>query len=69
MGLRFKKDENDGAVRLAYGDGESLSSCAPIEENPNKIFAVIGPFDGHTDKLELQNALRMLIRGFNVTEK
>lgn len=69
MSLRVKKDESEGAVRLAYTDGDILHKADVVQSNPGKIFAVIGPFDNHTDKTKLQEALLLVCRGFNVTEK
>lgn len=66
MALRFKKNESEGAVRLGYTDGENLHRAGLVTDNPGKVFAVIGPFDGHMDKPELQKALDMLLRGFNI---
>jgi len=69
MTLRIKRDESDGAVRLGFGDGEHLHRMSLVTENPNRVFAVIGPFEGHMDKMDLQNALTMLLRGANVAQR
>lgn len=66
MGLRVLKNESEGAVRLQFGSGEHLSRMTIATDNPGKVFAVVGPFDGHMDKMELQRALEMLLRGANV---
>jgi hypothetical protein len=39
-----------------------------VEKNPGKVFAVIGPFDNHTDRPALMDALDLLVRGFNLEE-
>lgn len=62
--LKFKP--KDRQVRLIYGDGEYLAGMDHVKNNPGKVFAVIGPFDKHTDKSELQDALDLLARGWNV---
>ena len=68
MTLRIKKDESEGAVRLQFGSGEFLDRMSIVTENPDKVFAVIGPFDNHGDKPSLEGALTMLLRGFNVEQ-
>lgn len=69
MALRIKKGASEGAVRLCYGCGEALHRVAVVEDNPKKVFAVIGPFDGHMDKPKLQDVLLLLCRGFNVEQR
>lgn len=66
MALRVRKDEKDGAVRLGWGDGEYINTMSMVTDNPGKVFAVIGPFDTHMDKLQLQDALLLICRGYNV---
>jgi hypothetical protein len=61
--LRFKPRAKQ--MRLIYGDGKYLSGMDHVKQNPGKVFAVIGPFEGHTDKPDLQDALQILLRGFN----
>lgn len=63
MGLKFKPKARQ--VRLVYGDGEHLSGMDHVKTNPGKVFAVIGPFDEHTDKSELQDMLETVCRGYN----
>jgi hypothetical protein len=58
----------DRQVRLIYGDGEHLSGMDHVKNNPGKVFAVIGPFDQHTDKPELQDMLQTVCRGYNVEQ-
>lgn len=53
-------------VRVIYGDGAFLTKCDHVQENIAKVFAVIGPFDGHMDKMELQRAIEMVCRGYNI---
>ena len=64
--LKFKP--KDQQVRIIYGDGEHLSGMDHVKSNPGKVFAVIGPFDGHTDKTALQDMLETLLRGFNLDQ-
>jgi len=52
-------------VRLLFGDGEYLSGMDHVVRNPGKVFAVIGPFEEHTDKQDLQDALEKVCREFN----
>jgi hypothetical protein len=66
MGAALKFRPKNRQVRLVYGDGEYLSGMDHVKNNPGKVFAVIGPFDEHTDKTDLQDALLMLCRGFNI---
>lgn len=51
-------------VRIIYSDGPG--SADVVTKNPNKVFAVIGPFDSHTDKPLLQDALELVLRGYNL---
>jgi hypothetical protein len=67
MGLKFKPQRQQ--VRLIYGDGEYLSGMDHVVNNPGKVFAVIGPFDGHTDKQDLMDALEMVCRGHNTEDQ
>lgn len=67
MTLKFKPRARQ--VRLIYSDGEALSGVDSVTENPGKVFAVIGPFDNHTDKPELQDMLDIICRGFNLEVK
>lgn len=62
--LKFKPKSQQ--VRLVFGDGRYLSGMDHVSKNPRKIFAVIGPFEHHTDKPELQDVLEVLCRGYNV---
>lgn len=62
MTLRFRPKSEQ--VRLVYTDDPGRA----MPEHPGKVFAVIGPFEGHTDKLGLQCALTMLLRGYNTTK-
>ncbi len=64
MALKFKPQ--DKLVRLIYGDGEALSGMDHVKQNPGKVFAVIGPFDGHMNKADLQDMLETICRGFNL---
>lgn len=66
-GLTFKPHNKQ--VRIIYGDGEHLSGVDSVTKNPGKVFAVIGPFDGHTDKQDLQDALELVLRGYNLESK
>jgi hypothetical protein len=63
MALTFKPKNEQ--VRLIFGDAEYLSGMDHVTKNPGKVFAVIGPFDAHTDKPELQDILQIVCRGFN----
>lgn len=64
MTLKMRKDDG---VRLCYTD--AVVHAPNVKENPGKVFAIIGPFDDHCDKMQLQNALTMLCRGFNVVDR
>lgn len=60
MALQFKRE--DKQVRLIFTDGPGRV----MPEHAGKVFAVIGPFDDHADKPELQDMLTTLLRGYNV---
>jgi hypothetical protein len=62
--LKFKPRARQ--VRIIFGDGEHLSGMDHVTKNHGKVFAVIGPFDNHTDKADLQDMLEAVCRGFNV---
>jgi hypothetical protein len=50
-------------VRIAYSTEPARTSVAT--DSDGKVFALIGPFDSHLDKPELQAAIEMLLRGWN----
>lgn len=54
-------------VRIVFTDAPASASL--VRENPGAVFAVIGPFEGFDKKRELQEAIVMLLRGYNVTTK
>ena len=60
--LRFKP--KDKRVRLIFTDGPGRA----MPEHEGKVFALIGPFDHTTDKVDLQDALEFLVRGWNLEE-
>ena len=66
-GLKFKPKSE--LVRIIYGEGKYLSGTDHAKENPDKVFAVIGPFETHTDKSDLQDALMFVLRGYNTEER
>lgn len=49
-------------VRIIYTDNPALV----MPEHKGKVFAVIGPFEGHQDKSELQAALKTLLTLYNM---
>lgn len=60
MTLEFKPKEEQ--ARLVY----SSAPQAAFPEHKDKVFAVIGPFHTFADKEDLQRALLMLMRGWNI---
>ena len=60
MPLQFKP--KDQQARIVY----SSAPQAAYPEHEGKTFAVIGPFESFDDKQELQRALLMLMRGWNI---
>lgn len=50
-------------IRMIYTDGPGNNDV--VNENRGKVFAVIGPFESFSDKEELQDALRDLLRKYN----
>lgn len=60
MALKFKPESEQ--IRCVYSDGPDQA----MPEHKGKVFAVIGPFKDFTDKPALQDALRMLLRGWNI---
>lgn len=52
-------------VRMIYGEGAYLSGLDVVRTAQDKIFAVIGPFDAHQDKIGLQRALEAVLRTYN----
>lgn len=51
-------------TRLIFSDDPGRVDV--ITKNPGKVFAVIGPFDDHTDKGDLQDMLETILRGYNL---
>ncbi len=58
--LKFKP--KDRQTRLVFTDAPGRV----MPDSAGKVFAVIGPFDGFTDKADLQEALQILLRGHNL---
>lgn len=54
-------------VRIIYSDAPERAGS--VSSNPGKVFALIGPFDGHLDKTDLQKALNMVVRGWNYQQR
>ena len=52
----------DERVCIVYTDGPGRA----MPEHAGKVFAVVGSFDNFTGKPDLQNALEMLLAGFNL---
>lgn len=67
MALKFRQKSEQ--VRMIFADGEHLSTVDSVQSNPGKVFAVIGPFEGHMDKADLQKMLQTLCRGYNVVSE
>lgn len=61
--LKFKP--KDQQVRIIY----TANPGAAMPEHKGKVFALIGPFDDHQDKDDLQGMLAALLRGYNVTSE
>ncbi len=59
--MEFKPEAEQ--VRMIYS---SAPQRADFPEHPDKVFAVIGPFEGFDDKPALREALKMLLRGWNI---
>lgn len=52
------------AVRMVFADSPERTDL--FRENKGKVFCMIGPFEDHMDKPDLEKALTMLVRGFNL---
>lgn len=63
MPLKFRPKSEQ--VRMVFTSGDAVSKPEIVRDNPDKIFAIIGPFSSHTACIELQKALVMLLRGYN----
>lgn len=50
-------------VRIIYSDDPG--GVDSVRKNPNKVFAVVGPFDCHMDKQDLQDAIEDVITRYN----
>ena len=61
--LQFKPAEK--RVRMILSDDPG--GVDVVAKNPGKVFAVIGPFDEHTDKADLQDMLETICRGWNLS--
>lgn len=53
----------DNPVRLIYSTTAALEKFPEFE---GKVCAIIGPFETFSDHRDLQRALEMLLRGFNI---
>ena len=60
--LKFKAKAD--LVRMIFSDDPG--GVDSVTKNPDKIFAVIGPFDSHSDKADLQDMLETVLRGYNL---
>ena len=65
MALKFRPENEQ--VRMVMSDDPNSSPV--VSENHGKVFAVIGPFDGFSDKTELQHTIETLRRGWNAKRK
>ena len=65
LALTYKP--KDQQVRMILSDDPK--SCPIVTEHPGKVYAVIGPFDGFSDKMELQHMIETMLRGWNVKRK
>lgn len=63
MPLKFKP--KDQQIRMVYTDGPE----GAMPEHRGKVFAVIGPFENFSDKPDLQDKLKKLLRSYNVARK
>ena len=53
-------------TRVIYSDDPGRVDS--VTKNPGKVFAIIGPFDTHTDKQSLMDALELVVRGHNLED-
>lgn len=60
--LKFKSKNKQTRLIMSDDPGRVMP------EYKGKVFCVIGPFEDFTDKTDLQDALVMLIRGYNLEE-
>lgn len=51
-------------MRLIYADGKNLTETDHVRKAPDKVFAVIGPFENHQDKRDLQELLFHAVRNW-----
>lgn len=65
--LKFKPRAEQ--VRVIFGEGAHLSGMDHVRQQPGKVYAVIGPFEDHCDKGELQDMLTTVLRGYNTVER
>lgn len=66
-GLKFKPKSEQ--VRVVMGEAMHLTGMDHVQKHPDKLFMVIGPFSDFTDKPGLQDALIMVLRGYNLEER
>lgn len=55
---------------MVFTSGDAVSKPEIVRDNPDKIFAIIGPISSpsvHRHYAELEAALVMLLRGYNVS--
>jgi hypothetical protein len=57
-------------MRIIYTDGRNLCDVDSVRRDPDKVFAVIGPFESHLDAPGLQEAILRALQEFAAnTEK
>ena len=49
-------------MRIIYTAGDDVGRVDSVTLDPDKIFAVIGPFESHMDAPELQEAIEAVCR-------
>ena len=63
--MSLQQKHPDKRTRIIYSDNPDV---VKLDVFAGKVFAVIGPFDGFRDKQDLQGALMLLLRGYNLED-
>lgn len=63
--MTSKRRKGRTPVRIIYTSADNVHRVDSVQENPNAIFAVVGPFAEHTSEPELQDALTGILRKHN----
>ena len=60
--MTLKHKPTDQQVRIVFTDAPERA----MPEHRGRVFALIGPFENHQDKADVQKMILALLRGWNI---